>query len=297
MMKSLSLFLFFILISGQKTSSFSSFQSTSKTRTNKRIRTFHSILHLKLSIQQQQQQQQPTPDDERNKENIEDDDNISIGSSESLKSTKTNKETPPPPPPSSSPSKSRLALLAEDWLEDDDDDEEDELQKYWERFDEKTPHQSKTSTIITNKQDDDDDNDDSSSLLTTEERLERYLDSRGIRRKEEILHQKEIENAIQIAQKATTPEEAIQALDAVQPYLQVHTRLGGTALVEYLIATWQKNEGYLDEELCRALLNNPHDIVVSKVKQLLKRKEPPTRQPSLWSGLFSSKDNTNGWSW
>jgi hypothetical protein len=277
-MKFLLLLVFFIRFSGQKTSSFSILSTPTRTKRRAIIscpRNHHN-LHLQLSIQQ-------SPEDGRNKESQEEDD-IMIDSSEPLKPSKT----PTDLPPSSGQTKSRLALLAEDWL---DDDEEDELQKYWERFDEKSPQPQQPTTSNTQ------DNDDSfSSSLTTEERLERYLDSRGIRRKEERLHQKEIEDAIQTAQKATTAEEAIQALEAVQPYLQVHTRLGGTALVEYLIATWQSDRT-LDEELCRALLKNPHDIVASKVKQLLKRKEPPTRQPSLWSGVFSSKDDSSGWRW
>jgi len=182
---------------------------------------------------------------------------------------------------SSNAKQSRLARLAEDWLEE----EEDELLQYWERFDDKTPK------ILENDKRSDDTEEEN---LTTEQRLERYLDSRGIRRKEEIEHQDEIEAAIEAAKKAETAEEALQALENVQPWLQVHTRLGGLALVEYLVATWQES-GNLDEDLCRALLKNPHDIVVSKIKRLLRREKPPPRQPSFWSGLFSKYGNQEWW--
>jgi hypothetical protein len=183
---------------------------------------------------------------------------------------------------------SRLARLAEDWLEEK---EEDELLKYWERFEEKTTQPVPKNTEEKETTDKDD------STLTTQERLERYLDSRGIRRGEELTHRDKIEASIVAAQTAITAEDALKALETVQPWLQVNTRLGGIALVEYLTARWQK-DGKLDEELCRALLTNPHNVVVSKVKNLLKCKNPPSRQPSLWTGIFS-KGGTEGnvWWW
>ncbi len=187
-------------------------------------------------------------------------------------------DNPPPTIP-----QSRLARLAEDWL--DEEKLEDERISYWERFEEKTPNQLSHDALLPNR--------DESCLLTTEERLERYLDNRGIRRKEELDHQDKIETAIQLAQKATTSDDAIVALENVQPWLQVHTRLGGLALVEYLIAQWQTT-GILDKKLCSVLLQSPHDVVVAKVRQLCKRSAPPPRQPSFWSGIFS-KDGSGGW--
>jgi hypothetical protein len=185
-----------------------------------------------------------------------------------------------------------LARLAEDWLMEEEE-EQDEWISYWQKFDEKTtlviPPDPIAATGASGEE-------ELIIPLTTEERLERYLDSRGIRRKEEQLHQTEIETAIQLAQKATTAQEALVALESVQPWLQVHTRLGGLALIEYMIAQWQLNPTWIDQEqeLCRALLQNPHEIVVSKMKQLLKRQGPPPRQPSFWTGIFS-KDGASGW--
>jgi hypothetical protein len=222
----------------------------------------------------------PTSDGDGDGDGDGDDENI-LPSMENKKEAAVNK-----------PPQSRLARLAEDWLEEE---EEDELLKYWERFEDKTAQSAPNNRESIDK----DDSSSSALLLTTEELLERYLDSRGIRRGEELAHRVEIEASIQAAQTANTAEEALKALETVQPWLQVHTRLGGIALVEYLTALWQKEDGgALDEELCRALLKNPHDVVVSKVKRLLKSKEPPPRQPSLWSGIFS-KDGTggNGWWW
>lgn len=194
------------------------------------------------------------------------------------------------PTPTTAP-QSRLARLAEDWLLEEEEDPNNEWLSYWERFDEKIPQSIHEETLqITNTN-----SNIEKSTMTTEERLERYLDSRGIRRKDEVDHQQEIQTAIQLAQTAITADAALRSLEIVQPYLQVHTRLGGLALVEYLTASWQKS-GNLDEELCRALLENPHDIVVSKVKQLLRRTEPPPRQPSFWSGIFS-KDGLSGGGW
>jgi hypothetical protein len=114
---------------------------------------------------------------------------------------------------SSTPPKSRLARLAEDWLMEQ---EQDELVSCWQRFDEKTTTRTDPAPAAPCSSTTADESLVQSSL-TTEERLERYLDSRGIRRKEEQLHQNEIETAIQLAQKATSPQEALIALEAVQP--------------------------------------------------------------------------------
>ena len=204
-------------------------------------------------------------------------------------------EEPSIPSASSTPPQSRLARLAEDWLMEE---EQDELVSYWQRFDEKTTTRADPASAAPSSSTTADESIVQSSL-TTEERLERYLDSRGIRRKEEQLHQQEIETAIQLAQKATTPQEALLALEAVQPWLQVYTRLGGLALMEYIIAQWQSDPKWIDQEqeLCQALLQNPHEIVVSKMRQLLKRPGPPPRQPSFWTGIFSSKDGSSSSGW
>jgi len=210
-------------------------------------------------------------------------------------------------------SKTRLAQLAEDWLEDEEE-EGDELLQYWERFDAKQVVKAKiTSTIDTN------------NGLTTEERLERYFDSRGINKQKEKDHAMEIENAIDKAQKATTSSHAIAVLQEVRPWLQINTRLGGTALVELAIALWQCHDereqrqqqqqqqqgvnnasqkkdsikrliitNSRDEALllCQELLGNPH--VNQRVRQLIKMNGPPKRQPAtnLWNGFFT---NSGGW--
>lgn len=177
--------------------------------------------------------------------------------------------------------KSRLALLAEDWLEE----EEDELQMYWERFEENKGNAEATKSIpdADNTASRDEDSD-----LTTEQRLERYFDSRGIHKLNERKYASRIEQAIAKAQSAPTPEEAITALTHVQPYLQMRTRLGGTALYELAVALWQR-DGEPDEELLRELIQkNTH--VKQKVQQLTKQQSPPQRstQNSFWQGLLDS---------
>jgi hypothetical protein len=69
--------------------------------------------------------------------------------------------------------------------------------------------------------------------------------------------------------------------------------------MEYIIAQWQLNPKWIDQEqdLCRALLQNPHEIVVAKMRQLLRRTGPPPRQPSFWTGIFSSKDGSSSSGW
>jgi hypothetical protein len=174
---------------------------------------------------------------------------------------------------------SRLARLAEDWLE-----EEDELQLYWERFDEKTKQEEPlpATTIY--------DADDKS--LTTEQRLERYYDRRGISKRCEQEHAQEIKEALDKAQLAATPEQAIAFLEQVQPWLQINSKLGGTALLELAIALWQRDE-IPDEALCQELLGNLH--VRRQVQQLLKNDGPPKRrsESSLWQGMLF--DNQNTW--
>jgi hypothetical protein len=178
---------------------------------------------------------------------------------------------------------SRLALLAQDWLEEEE--EQDELQLYWERFDEKTKQERTPATTIA-----EDDNDERS--LTTQQRLERYYDRRGINKRCEQGHAQEIKEALVNAQKAATPEQAIAFLEQVHPWLQINSKLGGTALLELAIALWQRDETP-DEALSQALLGNPH--VRRQVQQLLKKDGPPKRQSksSLWQGLLF--DNQNTW--
>lgn len=173
--------------------------------------------------------------------------------------------------------------MAEDWLEE----EEDELQLYWERFDE-----NKSGNI---KQEDSshaskihDDEEDDSLTLTTEQRLDRYYDRRGINKRREREHITEIEHALKNARKAATPEEAILFLEKVQPWLQINSKLGGTALLELAIVLWQR-DGIPDEALCEELLGNSH---VRREVQLLLKNGPQERQEetSLWQGLSFFND-------
>ncbi|GFH44922.1 hypothetical protein CTEN210_01396 [Chaetoceros tenuissimus] len=191
--------------------------------------------------------------------------------------------------PSDKP-KSRLALLAEDWLEE----EEDELSSYWERFDEnKNGNVSADSKSLSFASSDSLPNivdDSSSETLTTEERLERYYDSRGINKKKEEQFKSNIEYAIDAARKAATAEIAIAELEKVQPYLQVNSKLGGSALYELAIALWQR-DGRFDEELIEKLMGNVH--IKRELQQLMKREKPPSRQNqnSMWQDIF----NPNSW--
>jgi len=186
--------------------------------------------------------------------------------------------------------KSRLALLAEDWLEEG----EDELASYWERFDENKKGNVSTDSKATsfaspgsykNIVDD-----SSSEALTTEERLERYYNSREINKKKEEQFKSNIEYAINAARKAATAESAIVELEKVQPYLQVNSKLGGTALYELVIAMWQR-DGIADEELLEKLMGNVH--IRRELQQLMKLGKPPSRQnqSSMWQDIL----NPNSW--
>lgn len=186
--------------------------------------------------------------------------------------------------------KSRLALLAEDWLEE----EEDELTSYWERFDENKngniSADSKSSSFASPYSSPNFVDDSSSEELTTEERLERYYDSRGINKKKEDQFKSNIEYAINTARKAATAEIAIAELEKVQPYLQVNSKLGGTALYELAVALWQR-DGRPDEELIEKLMGNTH--IKRELQQLMKRGKPPSRQNqnSMWQDIL----NPNSW--
>jgi hypothetical protein len=174
--------------------------------------------------------------------------------------------TPPPSKP-----QSRLARLAEEWLEEE---EGDELTKYWERFDMK--EKQEPTVVVAEKEEEN---------LSTEQRLERYYDRRGINKKKEEDHAISIQEAIQTAKKAATSEQAIAALQKVRPWLQVNTRLGGTALVELAIALWQKDEEEEALLLYQELLSSPH--VRAKVQKLIQN-GPSKRQSdsSPWQGLL-----------
>jgi len=186
---------------------------------------------------------------------------------------------------------SRLARLAQDWLEE----EEDELQLYWERFDDKkggSDEEGAGSSSQARRNARGDQDEDGGSPLTTEQRLERYCDRRGINRRRERERAAEIQQALEAARGATTPEQAILYLEEVRPWLQINSKLGGTALLELAIALCQR-DGVPDEALCEELLGNMH---VRREVQLLLKNGPSKRdaEASLWQG-FSFFDNPNGW--
>lgn len=205
------------------------------------------------------------------------------------------------------PLQSRLARLAEDWLEEEE--EEDELSLYWERFEENKQDGAAAATT-----EEEEEADPAEPFLTTERRLERYYDGRCINRQQEREHAPDIQEAVRRARRAETASEAVEILrhPDVRPWLQVHTRLGGHALLELATALWQqhreehdndddKGEERYDEavSLCVALRSNPH--VRRKVRALEQRGPPPRRGNknggvgSLWRGSFLDSDALTSW--
>ena len=195
--------------------------------------------------------------------------------------------------------KSRLAMLAEDWMAEE---EEDELADYWSRFeDNKTSGQQ----IIDSEKDIDEDlgaDAEEKLLLTTEERLDRYFDSRGINKQKEKEHTVEIQKAItkatNILDSGRPPQQAILTLQEVKPYLQVNTRLGGTALVQLANALWQNDQQQESMLLCQELRSNRH--VRQQVVKFMQ--DGPSalivntqQQSSFWKGTIFDRDLSSSW--
>lgn len=195
--------------------------------------------------------------------------------------------------------KSRLAMLAEDWMMAEE--EEDELADYWSRFeDNKTSGQQ----IIDSEKDIDEDlgaDAEEKLLLTTEERLDRYFDSRGINKQKEKEHTVEIQKAItkatNILDSGRPPQQAILTLQEVKPYLQVNTRLGGTALVQLANALWQNDQQQESMLLCQELKSNRHvrQQVVKFMQDGPSALINTQQQSSFWKGTIFDRDLSSSW--
>lgn len=200
-------------------------------------------------------------------------------------------------PPASKPkAMSRLAIAAADWMEE----EEDELFSYWDRFDDAKSNAkqkdriAKTSTVTSLFTTDTESN-LLNTTISTEERLDRYFKSRGIDKSLEKKHSKDIERAMRYAtNSALCPMDAIQELEKVQPYMQIGSNIGGSALLELAYA-YQAN-GDIDEmvTICNMIIeNNPLRELRKQAKQLkqepekygkkYERKNFWTSFDSLWS--------------
>lgn len=170
---------------------------------------------------------------------------------------------------------SPLAMAAADWLEE----EEDELSKYWDRYDvAKTssgqrpqptpPPTNNDNTLLDNTNDE---------RRTTEELLDKYYESRNIDRGMERKYKKEIEDAIEKNNKASSADEAIQALTPIQQYLQYNTKLGGRAYLE-LAQAYDAND-QIDEatKIYEQLASSPHVDIRKRSRELLSM--PPLSRP------------------
>jgi hypothetical protein len=174
---------------------------------------------------------------------------------------------------------SPLAMAVADWLEE----EEDELSKYyWDRYDvaktssDQRPQPQPTSpptnndnTLLDNT---------TGERRTTEEILDKYYESRNIDRGMERKYKKEIEAAIEkSSKKASSADEAIQALTPIQQYLQYNTKLGGRAYLE-LAQAYDAND-QIDEatKIYERLASSPHDDIRKRSRELLSM--PPSSRP------------------
>jgi hypothetical protein len=171
---------------------------------------------------------------------------------------------------------SPLAMAAADWLEE----EEDELQAYWDRYDvakissDQRSQPQPTSPPTNNDNILDNTNDE---RRTTEELLDKYYESRNIDRGVERKYKKEIEDAIEKSNKASSADEAIQALTPIQQYLQYNTKLGGRAYLE-LAQAYDAND-QIDEatKIYEQLASNPHVDIRKRSRELLSM--PPLSRP------------------
>ena len=215
-----------------------------------------------------------------------------------------NENDEPPPLPSEADENdpqakpmSRLAMAAADWMEDD------ELQTYWDRYDAAKSNSSNgnknrdnmrsTTSVVKSAQEDE--------ILTTEERLDRYFQSRGIDKSLEKKHAKDIKRAATYAAKSASGAlDAIQTLEQVRPYMQVGSKLGGTALLELAYAYQahseneeKGNDKYEDEfrEICYSIIDkNPLRELRLRAKQLLedpKRHGRKYEKRSFWKSFDS----------
>ena len=187
---------------------------------------------------------------------------------------------------------SRLAMAAADWMEEEDD----ELLSYWDRFDDaksnskknaNTTHPqgaSNSEVILENSQ--------SEINMSTEERLDRYFQSRGIDKSIEKKYSKDIERAMTYAStSASSAQDAIQNLEKVLPYMQVGSKIGGSALMELAYAYQAHGDEEKAVKICSLIMNqNPLKELRLRAKQLM---EDPVRfgkryeKKSFWTSFDS----------
>lgn len=171
---------------------------------------------------------------------------------------------------------SPLAMAAADWLEEEDD----ELATYWTRYDvaktSSDQRRRQSAPSLTNNDNTLDNTDD--ERRTTEELLDKYYESRNIDRGMERKYKKEIEDAIEkSSKKASSADEAIQALTPIQQYLQYNTKLGGRAYLE-LAQAYDAND-QIDEatQIYERLALSPHVDIRKRSRELLSM--PPLSRP------------------
>jgi len=178
---------------------------------------------------------------------------------------------------------SPLAMAAADWLEEEEED--DEWAQYWNRFEDgkrgdsatvsTTDVSTSSSTHASNTTDD--------RNLSTEERLERYLQSRGIDRQQQSQVEPELQRVLQDCKTQFTAQQVIDTLQQIEPLLSKHTQLGGTLYLEYAMALWKTEQKELALEICRAQRKNPHRDIVRRSKEIaadiVAGKEAPEDDP------------------
>mmetsp|Transcript_28845 Transcript_28845/g.83696 ORF Transcript_28845/g.83696 Transcript_28845/m.83696 type:complete len:276 (+) Transcript_28845:2-829(+) len=198
---------------------------------------------------------------------------------------------------------SRLAMAAADWLEE----EEDELSQYWDRFDAakaaskggdvrvtQTAGRAADQTTALPTSSDANTSTNNNVALSTEELLERYHESRGINKEEERKHGRQIEDAVRAAGRASSAKEAIRILDAVRPYLQYNTKLGGTAFLELAQAMEADGDCHAATKVYRELATSPHADIRRQSRELLAQgtDRRPKRQykRGIWDMLWDGWD-------
>lgn len=166
-------------------------------------------------------------------------------------------------------------MAAADWLEEE---EEDELSMYWDRFD-AAKAASKTNggeqatdgavQVSAGQSTPTSTFDDNNVDMSTEKLLERYHESRGINKEKERKYGVQIELATRSAKRASSASEAIRILNAVLPYLQYNTKLGGKAYLELAQALDANGDEGAATEIYRELATSPHGDVRRQAREML----------------------------
>ena len=127
--------------------------------------------------------------------------------------------------------------------------------------------------------------------VSTEELLERYHESRGINKEEERRYGPQIEEATRAARGASSASEAIRTLEAVRPYLQYSTKLGGNAYLELAQALDCDDKMDAATDIYRELAASPHGDIRRQAREMLARGDGanrPKRQykRGIWEMLW-----------